>query len=483
MCGIVGIITDNGKVVDLVYRALKVLENRGREGSGIMVANALGAFKRITGSGYADEALRVKLQHLQQEIKKDKYDIAIGQDRYGTTGVSSSSNLQPTEGFWQGKDFFLVHNGNVVNLSELKKCYGINCPPHYSDTRIITLAVTQTRANSFEEAIVDVARKLRGSFNLIFYHDQKLYIIKDRFGFHPLQLGRRGKTFLVSSESSVFRGLQAKFIRDVNPGELIIVSREGYVEKKWTKETELRFDIFEFIYFMRHISQAYGVSVSKARKRMGELLADEVVQSLLSQGVDPNNCVVAPIPESGNQASLGLYEEMRKQYPGICYSPRAVYPNSEIKRTFIDPSQITREKMVDEKFDPDENEVAGQIIILVDDSLIRGTTITGIARKLYQRGAKQVHLAIACPQYLYPCVYGVDTYRLGEILISAVHHGDQEFIARAVGIQSVSFLDLYKTIQAVLDCKSKSSPLTNDSFYAGPFNRVYNDGTGDYPIH
>jgi amidophosphoribosyltransferase len=483
MCGIIGIITDKDRVVDLVYRSLKVLENRGREGSGIMVANALGAFKRITGSGYVDEAVRLKLQHLEQEIRRDGYDIATGQDRYGTTGTSTSSNFQPTEGFWKGKDFFLVHNGNVVNLNELKAHYDIDCPEHYSDTRIMTLAVSQTKADSFKEAIISVARRLQGSFNLIFYYDQKLYILKDRFGFHPLQIGRKGKTFLVASESSVYRSLQAKFIRDVEPGELIIASREGYTEDRWIEKTELKFDIFEFIYFMRHISKAHGVSVSKARKRMGELLADGIEQSLLSFSVDPNECMVAPVPESGNQASLGLYESLRKCYPGIRYSPRAVYPNTEIKRTFINPSQILRERMVDEKFDPDENEVSGQIVILVDDSLIRGTTITGIARKLYQRGAKEVHFAVACPQYRYPDVYGVDTYRSGERLISAIHNGDQEAIAKAVGIRSVTFLELPDTIQAVLDCRCKSSPLTKESFYAGPFNQIYNDGTGDYAIN
>lgn len=482
MCGIMGVITEKGRVADTLYKGLKVMENRGREGSGLLVANPKGAFKRITGSGFVDEALRVKLQPLGPEIKTGEYYIGIGQNRYGTTGVSSSSNFQPIEGFWRSKDFFLVHNGNIVNLTELQAEYDLDCPSHYSDTRIIALAVTKTKAKSFQEAIINVARKLKGAFNLIYYYDQQLYILTDRFGFHPLQLGQKGKTLLVASESAVFRSLKAKFVRDIGPGELIIASREGCQASQWTTDTDLKFDIFEFIYFMRQLSQAHGVSVSKARKRMGYLVADELTSTLLKKEVDPNLCVVCPVPESGNQAALGLFGALRKHYPQVRFSPLAIYPNAEIKRTFINPTQLARKKLVKEKFDPDENEISGEILIVVDDSMVRGTTLSGIAKKLRKLGARQIHAVIACPQYLYPCLYGVDTYREGERLASAVYAGDREAIARALGLDSISFSQLRTTIQAVMDCREDGSALTEQSFYAGPFNMIYPDGTGDYAL-
>lgn len=468
MCGIIGEVRQEGDVAEDLVRGLKGMQDRGQDGSGIAVAQSDTYIKTWKGEGTVEESIPLP------KIKRPG-NIGVGQNRYPTSGPTSLDNQQPFIGRFGKRDTAVVHNGNIINLGELTRKYDLEVPCHYSDTRIINEIIPKIKASSFEEAIIKLAGQLRGAFNLIFMFNNRLYVIMDRFGFHPLQLGRRDGDYIVASESHAFDKIQdARFYRDIMPGEMLIIDRDGVQSFLWTDhfnlKPELQLDIFEILYYASHLSVIHGVPVGPARIRLGYYLAQ---QMNISQGV------VIPLPKSGNQASQGLYHGLAEKNPGITFSPWAIHRDDTVGRTFLAPSQLDRESKADLKFEMIRYLVEMLRVILADDTLIRGTNIKTANRKLRAAEAKEVHAAIAAPPYNYPCHYGTNTNGKKDRLISRVHNENIEAVRLELGVDSLTHLTYDNMIRAIMDCRLGRSPLTPNSFYTGPFTGTYPDGEPD----
>lgn len=476
MCGIVGMTYLNrASLSDMIY-ALAGEQHRGQESAGIAVTSQLG--KKIyveRGMGEVWQAFSEKnLDRLSHGT------AAIGQVRYSTLGESSLENAQPITRHFKGRyPFALVHNGSIVNMHELTASAG-QCSSGRSDTHIIADLVAASRAATFEEAILEVAKKLRGGFNLIFLFQQKLYAITDGFGFHPLQIGMAGEDVTIASESCVFDAIGATHVRDIEPGEFVITDlQRPYHIYTWRRATP-KFDIFEYIYFMLPSSTIHGCAVTLARHWMGRMLG--------SFYNPPPNALVVPVADSGNQAAVGFYERLLERGCSVRIRPNGLfrYHSSNVRRTFIDPSPESRLKKLRRKFTALPAELKGQTIILVDDSIVRGTTSLYLGIILREAGVKEIHGAIASPMIINPDLYGI-AISPRDHLVARVHKKNVEAIARELNYDSLSYLPLDLTKAAVLKAAVETkkilgleSTLTEDSFYAGPFDGIYPAGTGDF---
>jgi amidophosphoribosyltransferase len=463
MCGIAGAFRTGGSAVDYLYIMALSLQHRGKEGAG-MAWQSQGKMFRRARLGEVTRAL-------SSSVKGARGEVGIVQNRYSTTGKVCNFNSQPMGGEFLGRSFQLVHNGNVVNLSSLRKQCGRRFSEHCSDTFIIAKLLEKSPKKTMEEALVWLAGMLQGGFNLIVLFEGRLYILKDRFGFHPLQLGRCEKDIFAASESCAFGPFQAELSRDIRPGEIIIASPNGRKESFfWTDKGGLKFDLFEYIYFSRPDSFIHGVEVGRARQNMGRKLAQ-------LYPIDAD--MVIPIPDSGNEAALGYFQVISK-HRDVEFQPNALFRPHIVSRTFIEPVREMREETLRLKFSIRPDLICGKRVIAVDDSMVRGTTSRKAVGLLWQAGAKEVHWLLSSPPYVYPEYYGIDTYREGERLIYPSQGGDLEKVAQEIGATTIRYLDLDSLIEAILEVKEPDSPLNKESFHAAPFNGIYEDGKGDY---
>ena len=460
MCGIVGQMSRGGPVAPQLYTGCIGLQHRGKSGAG-MAVSCNGKILAATGFGELPQAFH----STPLEVLPGK--IGIAQLRYGTTGDERSENLQPIKGNFRGDDFYLVHNGNLVNLSDLGGCDWPGC----SDTQVIVNLVSGSRAILFEDALLGVLPRLEGAFNFLFLYRETIFAATDRFGFHPLQLGDCGDSIIIASESSAFWG-RAISARDILPGQLVILNKDGYIVNSWSTQTSLKIDLFEFIYFARPDSVIHGVPVGLARRAMGKALW----RSSPLGGVD----VIFPIPDSGNEAALVYYRAMLEDGGIADYEPNLLIRPHGVGRTFIAPIEHIRNKELGLKFVARPECTEGKSIVGIDDSLVRAFTSKKIVPLLRNAGAREFHLLLSSPMYLHPDYYGVDTYRNKGELIAQRLGGDAKDIAHYCNYDSVAFLDVEATIDAVLAARQPDSPLTKDSFYTGPFTGQYPAGTGDY---
>lgn len=473
MCGIVGIISDAKNVGLDGFMSLSNLQHRGQSGAGMVFQRGENNTIRIAGQGEITDAFR------GHDIKSIPGNLVIGQCRYPTTGTVIEENVQPIHGEFRGHTFHIVHNGNIVNLTDLIKQVGCNLPEGCSDTYILARLISQSIKTTMEEALIEAVKKLRGSFNLIVQYRGRLYVVKDRFGFHPLQLGQSESAIVVASESCAFNTIEAEMVRDIMPGEILVIEPNGNVTVElWTSDGRLRVDIFEYIYFCRPDSFIHGVSVSRARKEMGRRL-----WQCHRLGGD----TIGGIPDSGIQAAFGYYLECQKAGIPIEFllnGDGIMRPHVANRRTFIinssDPK--VKEMLVRLKYQAIRDYLNGMITLWGEDSVVRGDTLRRTAKIIKAAGAKAIHFLISSPMYLFRELYGIDTYRKGESLLAWEHGCDLDRMARAVGVDSINYLALADTIIAILEAATVGSPLTPDSFHAAPFNGIYVDGQGDYAL-
>ena len=470
MCGIVGIQSENGAVSHDLYAALLTMQHRGRESARI-VTSSYGKHFVEGGVGEVAQAFFGKSLDLL------KGTVGIGHVRYGTSGTSGEGenailNIQPVKGIFRGLPFYLADNGNLVNAETLR--VKTRTPEDASDTRVIVSLISQSRAETFETALRNTVKVLRGSFNLISLYEERLYVVKDSFGFHPLQLGVRGKDWIIASESCAFHLLGAKLVRDISPGEFIIIDKRGVKFGQWTHDTSLKLDIFEFIYFLRPDSIVYGAEAGDARRRMGYYLSHE-------HPLDAD--VVLPIPDSGNEAALGYWAGLRERGYDIEFDNGALLRPHTVGRTFTEPIKEKREEYLHLKFSPRPTQLAGKRVILVDDSLVRGNTLRVIVGLLKEAGVREISMVISSPPYRHKDVYGNDTHRMERELIAGQLHGDDRKVAQEIAsmheIKYLGYLSLENTVRAVIEANPHSI-LLNDDFYAGPFTEIYPAGIGDF---
>ena len=407
-----------------VYYGLYALQHRGQESCGIVV-NDDGLFFSRKDIGQVSTVFDA-----DSLAKLPEGNMAVGHCRYGTTGGNSRHNCQPIEVNHQKGKMALAHNGNISNAFELRNQLELSGAIFHttSDTEIIAYIVTRERLKtpSIEAAVLETMKHLEGAYSIILMSAQKLIVARDPHGFRPLCYGKTvDGRYIIASESCALEAVGAEFVRDVRPGEVMVFSKEGiksFTDFCDTKKGQIC--IFEYIYFARPDSVIDGISVHSARVKAGEILAE-------THPVDAD--VVVGVPDSGLDAALGY-----SRYSGIPYGIGFI-KNKYIGRTFISPTQNERNSQVKIKLNPISSTVKGKSVVLVDDSIVRGTTCGRIVKLLREAGAKEIHMRISSPPFTNPCYYGTDIDTRENLI--ACHHTVEE-IAKIIGVDTLGYLPM-----------------------------------------
>ena len=421
-CGVFGIAPEPCNVANLAYYGLYSLQHRGQESCGIVV-NDDGVF-----SSHKDLGLVNEVFSSDELAKLPKGRMAVGHVRYGTTGATNRNNCQPIEVNHQKGKMALAHNGNLTNAEKLRSELELSGAIFHttSDTETIAYIIIRERlrTNSMEKAVSAAMKVLDGAYSLVLMSPQKLICARDPYGFRPLCYGKTLEgAYVIASESYALSAVGAEFIRDVEPGEIIAFTDDGVTSyREHCHVCYKRTCIFEYIYFARPDSVIDNVSVYEARLRAGRLLAKH-------HPADAD--VVIGVPDSGLDAALGFSQES-----GIPYGMGLV-KNKYIGRTFIAPEQELRLDQVRIKLSAIETSVKGKRVVLIDDSIVRGTTSQRIVKLLREAGAKEIHMRISAPPFLHPCYYGTDID--SEENLIAFHHTVEE-IAKIIGVDSLGYL-------------------------------------------
>ena len=423
-CGVFGIYDLDGEnVVPSVYYGLTSLQHRGQESCGLAVSRTEGERGNVQfhkDAGLVSEVLR------EETLQKMEGDIGIGHVRYSTTGASVAENAQPLVLSYVKGTLALAHNGNLVNTPELKWELVQNGAVFHTttDSEVIAFHIARERVHSgsVEEAVYQTAKKIKGAYGLVIMSPRKLIGVRDPYGLKPLCLGKRAGAYILASESCALTAAGAEFQRVIAPGEIVTITREGVKSDMRLAEGTHAHCVFEYIYFARLDSTLDGVKVYDARIRGGKSLAKAYpVEADLVTGV----------PESGIPAAKGYSEAS-----GIPFG-FALYKNSYIGRTFIKPTQKERESSVHQKFSVLDSVVKGRRIVLVDDSIVRGTTIANLIHMLKEAGAREVHVRISSPPFLYPCYFGTDVPSNDQLLAASYC---TEEICALIGADSLGYM-------------------------------------------
>ena len=388
-CGVFGIYAPGEDVAKIAYFALHSLQHRGQEGAGIAVSDGI-KLRSIRNLGLVTSVFN------EQTLSKLKGFIAIGHNRYSTTGGNTQANTQPVILSLKHKVFAVSHNGNIVNSQELAQKL-INVKRiSTSDTEVLAYTIYYASGEKWNEKIINAAPLFKGAYSLVACSKKRLYAFRDPWGFRPLVLGRLNGYYVVASESCALEIIGADFIREVEPGEVIEINRYGILNLGKIKAagSSKKFCLFEYVYLARPDSLLNQELVHSVRFRSGQFLAKEApIKADL----------VAAIPDSGTSAAIGFASEL-----GIPYG-EVLIKNRYIGRTFIQPEQHIRELGVKIKFNALTKIIAGKRLVLVDDSIVRGTTMKKIVEMLKKSGAREIHLRICSPPVRWPCYFGVDT--------------------------------------------------------------------------
>ena len=426
-CGVFGVMgTKNKNAAGIVYYGLYALQHRGQESCGIVV-NDNGVF-----SSYKDLGLVSEVFSKDILTRFPKGNMAVGHVRYGTTGGNTRNNCQPIEVNHQKGKMALAHNGNLSNALKLRNKLELSGAIFHttSDTETIAYVITRERlvTPSIEEAVSNTMNLLEGAYSLVLISSTKMIVARDPYGFRPLCYGKTADgAYVAASESCALSAAGAEFIRDVLPGEILVFTEKGVESRREHCEKQRRRTcIFEYIYFSRPDSVIDGISVHESRMKAGELLAESYPKCA---------DIVIGVPDSGLDAALGY---ARKS--GIPYGIGLI-KNKYIGRTFISPEQNERLDKVRIKLSPVRKAIDGKRVVLIDDSIVRGTTSKRIVKLLRDAGAKEIHMRISAPPFLYPCYYGTDID--SEENLIACHHSMDE-IAWMIGADSLGYLPIEK---------------------------------------
>lgn len=435
-CGVFGVYDFDGHdVASTIYYGLYALQHRGQESCGIAVSDTKGPKGKVLSHkdmGLLNEVFTPEI------LDGLKGDIGVGHVRYSTAGSSTRENAQPLVLNYVKGTLGMAHNGNLINAPELRNelAYTGAIFQTTIDSEVIAYLIARERLNSktVEEAVGRAMGKIKGAYSLIVMSPRKLIGARDPFGFRPLCIGKRDNTYILASETCALDTVGAKFVRDVEPGEIVTISPEKGIESDKThclKPEEHARCVFEYIYFARPDSYIDKVSVYNSRILAGKFLAmDSPVEADLVVGV----------PESGNCAAMGYALQS-----GIPYGT-AFVKNAYVGRTFIKPKQKTRESSVQVKLNALKEVVNGKRIIMIDDSIVRGTTSDRIVKMLREAGAKEVHMRVSSPPFLWPCYFGTDVPAREQLI--AYNHSVEE-ICKIIGTDSLGYLRLERLDEIV----------------------------------
>jgi amidophosphoribosyltransferase len=435
-CGVFGVF-GHPEAANMTYLGLYALQHRGQESAGI-VASTGSDLNQYKAMGEVEEIFQ------PSTLAQLKGSSAIGHTRYSTAGDKALLNAQPILIDCNKGKIAVAHNGNLTNALEHRRklehrgsIFQTN-----SDTEVILHLIARSQARNFSAALGDALNQVEGAYSLLVLTAEELYAVRDPRGFRPLALGKiptmgGREAWAVASETCAFDLMNAEYVRDVEPGEMLRISRSGIESIRFSAPKPRQFCIFEHVYFSRPDSTVFGRSVNESRERLGRLLAKE-------HPVEAD--MIVPIPDSGVPAAIGFSLES-----GIPFR-MGLIRNHYIGRTFIEPSQAIRNFGVKLKLNPVRNLVAGKRVVLVDDSIVRGTTSRKLVRLMRDAGAKQVHMRISCPPTISPCYYGVDTPTKEELIASS---NTPEQICKYLGADSLGYLSLAGLRKAVNDTEGE----------------------------
>ena len=447
-CGVFGV-WGHKDAARLTYFGLHALQHRGQEGAGI-VTNDNGALHGHRGLG-----LLTQVFSNEKVMERLTGNRAIGHVRYATAGSGSVDNIQPFLFRFHDGDVALAHNGNLTNCTSLRNSLEDNGAILHSnsDTEILMHLIRHSNKPTFMDRLKEALLTVHGGFAYLLLTEDSLIGATDPNGFRPLSLGRmQNGAYVLSSETCAFDIVRAEFIRDIEPGEIVVINDEGYTIERYTDHVQQAVCSMEFIYFARPDSNIYGINVHSARKRMGSRLAKESpVEADMVIGV-PNSSLSAA---AGYAETSGLPNEM------------GLIKNQYVARTFIQPTQELREQGVRMKLSAVRGVVAGKRVIVLDDSIVRGTTSKRIVQLLREAGAKEVHMRISSPPLKYPCFYGIDIQTTKELI--AAKHSVEE-IREYIDADSLAFLSLDGLVESI--------GLNKPAPYGGLCVAYFN---GDYP--
>ncbi len=424
-CGVFGIF-GHPEAANLTYLGLYALQHRGQESAGIVSADGSRMFASRAMGQVADAFSEATLEKLPGHL-------AIGHTRYSTAGESKLENAQPFLIDCAHGHIAVAHNGNLVNANELRDdlVHNGSIFATGSDTEVLLHLYARSKAPTVEDALVESIAQIRGAYSLALLTHNRLIAARDPSGFRPLALGRMGDSWIVCSETCALDLIGATYVRDVEPGEILVITEAGPRSIKPFPPQPLSHCIFEHVYFSRPDSYVFGSSVNEVRTQFGRTLA-------LESGIDAD--VVVPIPDSGVCAAIGYAEQA-----GLPMK-MGLIRNHYVGRTFIEPAQSIRHFSVKVKLNPVRSILEGRRVVLIDDSLVRGTTSRKIVKMVRAAGAREVHLRISCPPTISPCFYGVDTPNRSELIASS--HSVED-IRKYVAADSLAYLSLDGLRQAV----------------------------------
>jgi len=430
LCSVVGIYK-NQNAAKKVFYSLFAMQHRGQEAAGIS-SNENGKIHTIKDRGLVTEIF--KEEHFQNVLKGD---MAVGHTRYSTAGDDSILDAQPVFAKYGLGEISIVHNGNLTNKEEIRNelikrgaIFQTNM-----DTENIIHLIAKNQAPTLQERITDAVKQIEGAFSLIILSRTKMFAIRDRFGFRPLSIGKiKTGGYIIASETCAFELVGAEYVRDVNPGEMVIFEN-GEMKSIQLFEATPKKCIFEYIYFARPDSDVFGKNVYETRVEMGKALARELP-------VEAD--MVVPVPDSGVASALGYAKES-----GIPFE-LGIMRNHYVGRTFIEPTQEIRDLKVKMKLTPIKHKIEGKKLVVIDDSIVRGTTSKRIVRMLKEAGAAEVHMRIASPASTGACYYGVDTPNSEELIASRM---SVEEICEYIEADSLAYISIEGMVNSIKDKK------------------------------
>ncbi|MCR5289487.1 MAG: amidophosphoribosyltransferase [Treponema sp.] len=455
-CGVAGVYlnkvdnhaTDSQTVAArLVYYALYALQHRGQDSAGIVVSNGteLKCHKQL---GLISEAFSA------DDLKDLQGTISVGHVRYATAGSCSIENAQPIVSQFKLGSVAVAHNGQLVNYEQIREMLEETGSTFNttSDTEVIVKLIAKSYKKGLERALTDTIQMIKGSFALCIMTENCLIGARDPNGIRPLCLGKIDNGWMLASESCAIDAVNGEFVRDIHPGEIVIINDDGVLSFEFGEKTSKRACVFEYVYFARPDSIIDEIAVEEARMRMGAMLAKEspVVAD-----------VVVGVPDSGLGAALGYSRES-----GVPYA-MGIVKNKYIGRTFIAPTQKERENMVFVKLNALKSELNGKRVIVIDDSIVRGTTSRRLVQILRRAGAKEVHFRVSSPPVRFPCYFGINTPRRAELISSSM---DSDAICKEIGADSLAFLSAEGMLEACRSCNPEQYGYCKGCF------------TGEYPM-
>lgn len=448
-CGVFGIF-GHADAATLTALGLHALQHRGQEASGIV------SYDGQTFIAHRETGLVDEIFNDPNTIAKLKGDAAIGHNRYATTGGAGLRNVQPLYGDLSFGGFAIAHNGNLTNAITIREQLVKTGSLFQSstDTEVIIHLVALSKKDSIVDRFIEALKQIEGAYSLLAFSKDQLIGVRDPHGFRPLSLGKLGDAYILASETCAFDIIGAEYVRDIEPGEMVVITREGIKSLRPLESASSRLCIFEYIYFARPDSEMGGKSVYEMRKRIGATLAQEA---------PCDTDIVVPVPDSGVPAAIGFAEAA-----GIPFE-LGIIRNHYVGRTFIEPTQRIRHLGVKMKHNANRSLVAGKKIVLVDDSIVRGTTSRKIVEMMRAAGATEVHMRISSPPSKYSCFYGIDTPSSEELL---AHTHSIEQIKEYIGVDSLAYI----SIDGLYKAMGKPGRVANDPGYCDACF------TGDYAV-